>query len=135
MQVIVCVDDGMGMLFNHRRQSRDRVLIQRILEITKGKQIFMNTYSAELFEGNENICIDDDFLKNAGDDDICFVENETLSKYIEKINKIIIYKWNRKYPEDLYFDIPLAENGWHLMESYELQGYSHEKITEEVYER
>ena len=44
MQVIVCVDDGMGMLFNHRRQSRDRVLIQRILEITKGKQIFMNTY-------------------------------------------------------------------------------------------
>lgn len=83
MQVIVCVDDGMGILFNHRRQSRDRVLIQRILEITKGKQIFMNTYSAELFEGNENICIDDDFLKNAGDDDICFVENETLSKYIE----------------------------------------------------
>ena len=66
MQVIVCVDDGMGMLFNHRRQSRDRVLIQRILEITKGKQIFMNTYSAELFEGNENICIDDDFLKMQG---------------------------------------------------------------------
>lgn len=135
MQVIVCVDDGMGMLFNHRRQSRDRVLIQRILEITKGKQIFMNTYSAELFEGNENICIDDDFLKNAVDDDICFVENETLSKYIEKINKIIVYKWNRKYPADLYFDIPLTENGWHLMESYEFQGYSHEKITEEVYER
>lgn len=135
MQVIVCVDDGMGMLFNHRRQSRDRVLIQRILEITKGKQIFMNTYSAELFEGNENICIDDDFLKNAGDDDICFVENETLSQYVEKIDKIIVYKWNRKYPADLYFDISFAENGWHLMESYEFQGYSHEKITEEVYER
>lgn len=118
MQVIVCVDDGMGMLFNHRRQSRDRVLIQRILEITKGKQIFMNTYSAELFEGNENICIDDDFLKNAGDGDICFVENEALSGYMEKIEKIIVYKWNRRYPADLYLDIPLAENEWQLVESY-----------------
>lgn len=102
MQVIVCVDDDMGMLFNHRRQSRDRVLIQRILEIAKGKRIFMNTYSAELFEGNENICIDDDFLKNAGDGDICFVENVALSGYIEKIDKIIVYKWNRRYPADFY---------------------------------
>ena len=135
MQVIVCVDDGTGMLFNHRRQSRDRVLIQRILEITKGKQIFMNTYSAELFEGNENICIDDDFLKNAGDGDICFVENEALSGYMEKIEKIIVYKWNRRYPADLYLDIPLAENEWQLVESYDFKGYSHEKITEEVYER
>ena len=50
----------------------------------------MNTYSAELFEGNENICIDDDFLKNAGDGDICFVENEALSGYMEKIEKIIV---------------------------------------------
>ena len=102
MQVIVCVDDDMGMFFNHRRQSRDRILIQRILERVKGKRILMNTYSAELFEGNENICIDDDFLKNAGDGDICFVENEALSGYMEKIEKIIVYKWNRRYPADLY---------------------------------
>ena len=95
----------------------------------------MNTYSAELFEGNENICIDDDFLKNAGDGDICFVENEALSGYMEKIDKIIVYKWNRRYPADLYLDIPLAENEWQLVESYDFKGYSHEKITEEVYER
>ena len=135
MQVIVCVDDDMGMLFNHRRQSRDRVLIQRILEIAKGKRIFMNTYSAELFEGNENICIDDDFLKNAGDGDICFVENVALSGYIEKIDKIIGYKGNRRYPADFYMDIPLIKNGWQLVENYDFKGYSHEKITEEVYER
>ena len=135
MQVIVCVDDDMGMLFNHRRQSRDRVLIQRILEIAKGKRIFMNTYSAELFEGNENICIDDDFLKNAGDGDICCVENVALSGYIEKIDKIIVYKWNRRYPADFYMDIPLIKNGWQLVENYDFKGYSHEKITEEVYER
>ncbi|MFR2604091.1 MAG: ribonuclease Z [Waltera sp.] len=135
MQVIVCVDDDMGMLFNHRRQSRDRVLIQRILEIAKGKRIFMNTYSAELFEGNENICIDDDFLKNAGDGDICFVENVALSGYIEKIDKIIVYKWNRRYPADFYMDIPLIKNGWQSVENYDFKGYSHEKITEEVYER
>ena len=32
---IAIVDNSMGMLFNHRRQSRDRVLVQRILEITR----------------------------------------------------------------------------------------------------
>ena len=30
MRVIVCVDDNGGMLFNHRRQSRDRVLCERV---------------------------------------------------------------------------------------------------------
>ena len=32
MRVIVCVDDNGGMLFNHRRQSRDRVLCERVLQ-------------------------------------------------------------------------------------------------------
>ena len=33
MRVIVCVDDNGGMLFNHRRQSRDRVLCERVLQM------------------------------------------------------------------------------------------------------
>lgn len=32
-------------------------------------------------------------------------------------------------------DIPLIKNGWQLVENYDFKGYSHEKITEEVYER
>ena len=63
------------------------------------------------------------------------MENVALSGYIEKIDKIIVYKWNRRYPADFYMDIPLIKNGWQLVENYDFKGYSHEKITEEVYER
>ena len=42
---ISIVDNSMGMLFNHRRQSRDRVLVQRILEITRGHALWMNAYT------------------------------------------------------------------------------------------
>lgn len=36
MNLIVCVDDGCGMAFHHRRQSRDRVLREQILRLTAG---------------------------------------------------------------------------------------------------
>ena len=49
---IAIVDNSMGMLFNHRRQSRDRVLVQRILEITRGHALWMNAYTAAAFTGN-----------------------------------------------------------------------------------
>ena len=37
MILIVCVDDHNGMMFNHRRQSQDRILRGDILELTEGK--------------------------------------------------------------------------------------------------
>ena len=39
MKIIVCVDNQNGMMFNHRRQSQDRVLRKRILELTGGKKV------------------------------------------------------------------------------------------------
>lgn len=51
MRVIVCVDDNGGMLFNHRRQSRDRVLCERVLQMADERDcsVYMNTYSAKIF--------------------------------------------------------------------------------------
>ncbi len=34
MILIVCVDDNKGMMFNHRRQSQDRVLRRHILDMS-----------------------------------------------------------------------------------------------------
>ena len=41
MKIIVCVDNQNGMMFNHRRQSQDRVLRKRILELTGGEKLWM----------------------------------------------------------------------------------------------
>lgn len=132
MNIIVCLDDKGGMMFNSRRQSQDRVLCERILEITAGCKLWMNSYSQKLFAfDSSGILVDDNFLSKADDGDYCFVENACLSDYTEKINKIIIYKWNRVYPADRRFEIPMSD--FQLTETYEFKGSSHEKITEEVY--
>lgn len=133
MKVIVCVDDGMGMLFNHRRQSQDSALRDRILKLTEGKHLWMNHYSAKQFDltVTPQINVDDSFLTEAIDGDYVFVETEQLEHYAQWIEEIVLYRWNRKYPSDLKFDLDLTS--WKLNSTDEFAGHSHDKITEEVY--
>ena len=42
MIAIVCIDDNGGMMFNNRRQSRDVILLEKIIEITKGSKLWLN---------------------------------------------------------------------------------------------
>lgn len=133
MVLIVCVDDEMGMLFNHRRQSQDKILRQRILDATEGKHIWMNHYSAKQFGEARQINTDEAFMNEAAPEDFCFAEDCSLAQYEQWIDRIILYRWNRRYPADMHFDIPLAEHGWKLCQSADFAGSSHEKITEEVY--
>ena len=49
MIVIVCLDDKKGMMFNHRRQSRDQAVTDRIQKICAGKKLWMNAYSDKLY--------------------------------------------------------------------------------------
>ena len=125
----------MGMLFNHRRQSQDRVLREHILKQADNVRLLMSSYSAKQFEQTASIHIDENFLSNAAPDDVCFVEDCAIAPFEGKITKIILYKWNRNYPADLYFDIPLAEHGWQLISTKDFAGSSHKKITEEVYKK
>lgn len=111
MILIACVDDNLGMLFNNRRQSMDRVLRSRLLERCKGCNLWMNAYSRGQFdETAEGITVDEDFMAKAGSDDYCFAENISVKPYEKEVQKIILYRWNRVYPADLYFDIDL-KNG------------------------
>ena len=50
----------------------------------------------------------------------------------EKIEKIVLFRWNRHYPADVHFQFP---GKWHLVQTEDFPGSSHEKITMEVYER
>ena len=134
MIAAVCVDDHLGMMFNHRRQSQDREARKFLLEASKNAKLWMNTYSAKQFGETDGIQVSDQFLSECPEGDFCFVENESLAPYAEKIEEIILIRWNRTYPADLYFDIPLDTGKWHCTDSREFPGFSHEKITVEVYE-
>lgn len=50
MKIIVVIDNDNGMLFNKRRQSKDAVLRDQILDISKDTIIWMNTYTRTQFE-------------------------------------------------------------------------------------
>lgn len=91
MIIIACTDDNQGMLFNHRRQSQDRVQRQRMLEQTGERKLWVDTYTARMFSGDdqERLEIDDQCLEHAGDGEYCFVEKEDLCQAEEKIEKII----------------------------------------------
>ena len=49
----------------------------------------------------------------------------------KEIEKVILYHWNRDYPADTYFDLDLTD--WKITRTEEFPGFSHDKITEEVY--
>lgn len=135
MIIIVCVDDNFGMMFNNRRQSQDNILRKRILQYIDNKRLLMNSYSASQFNifENEKLIIADNFMDIAKENDYCFVENIDIIQYVDKIEKIIMYHWNRTYPADMYFKLILNQSIWKLETSVNFVGSSHEKITEEVY--
>ena len=135
MKVIVCVDDKGGVMFNHRRQSQDRILRERILEMTAGRTLWMNSYSAKMFGNLPSIAVAEDFLDRADESDFCFVENISIAGHEYAVKEIILFKWNRSYPHDLDLDIDLTDPTWRLVSREDFPGNSHEKLTMEVYER
>ena len=52
---------------------------------------------------------------------------------LAEAEEVVLYHWNRTYPSDRRFPLPLA--GWTLARREEFSGSSHEKITKEVYRR
>lgn len=79
--------------------------------------------------------ISEEILNLAGDEDICFIEDTKITGFEEQIRKVILYKWNRRYPADRYFTLDLSGGSWELLRTEEFKGSSHERITKEVYER
>ena len=120
MIVIVCTEDRGGMLFNNRRVSKDRTVIQKILELSEGKKLWIHPFSEKLFEQEhpENCCV---------------VENQSLKGTEGRIEKLIVFGWNRAYPFDFKLDLDLEQMEKTAEE--EFAGYSHEKITRLQYRK
>ncbi len=134
MNIIVCVDDDLGMLFGGRRQSRDKAVTEDILRTVGEGKLYISPFSSPLFgESSEKVVISESFLDDARTDDFCFIEDADVGGIKSKIGKVIIYKWNRRYPADKCFCVELL-GGKSPLSIYNFKGNSHDKITKEVYE-
>lgn len=133
MIVIACLDKDNGMLFHNRRQSRDREMEEKIRQICKGKKLWMNQYSSRLYGNIESVetAVSDCFMLEAGSGEFCLVESDTLKPFEGRIEAVIVFRWNRKYPADFHMDLELHD--WKKIRTQKFSGYSHETVTEEIY--
>lgn len=135
LTVALCTDERGGMMFNNRRVSRDRILIDDLVGSVDG-EIYIDGYSALLFESHpDRVTVVGDLLSDAPAGAVCFVEVPPIMPYAKDISRLIIYNWNRRYPFDKRLDISPVEMGFRLVSVSEFEGSSHEKITKEIYER
>ncbi|MCI8382638.1 MAG: ribonuclease Z [Lachnospiraceae bacterium] len=135
MTVFICLDDKNGMLFNHRRQSRDKAVIEDMLSFAGYEKIYMNRYSSKLFEMvADRISVEDDFAESVPEEGLCFWEDIPLRPYEDRVECIVVYSWNRVYPADTFLDIDLQKD-WEVADIKEFGGNSHEKITRRIYKR
>jgi hypothetical protein len=136
MKLIICLDNQNGLMFNRRRQSKDALLRQHILDACGSHRLWMNAYTASQFEQptDARICVDEQFLERAEMGDFCFAEDiESVKDRRSQLEALYIYRWNRSYPFDLSFKDSMEELHLHRVSTADLVGSSHEKITEEIW--
>ena len=133
MILMLCIDDAGGMMFNHRRQSRDRVLCAKLLDVAAPKALHVTPYTEKIFEQDAPLCVSDTPWLNAQSGEYYFAEDGEIA--IERAEQVYLYRWNRAYPGDRYFAYDLAALGFVLASSEDFAGYSHESITQEHYIR
>lgn len=140
MRLVVFVDDNLGISFNSKRQSKDRIAIDKLLEHIGDSEILLTEYSSKLFESHEVAKVIIENLEYLPCDGTVIIEDlaEDLERSIDgmmqHLDKLILIRWNRKYPFTTKLPKILQEiikkNPEH---TEEFKGSSHDKITLEVY--
>ena len=91
----------------------------------------MNAYSHKQFVGfedTEQIQEAEDFFGESRRKGLllrCKIWKLRIS--VIRLQKIILCKWNRKYPGDFFFTIDVNDGSWKLKGVEEFSGSSHEK--------
>lgn len=138
MILIFTLDDNNGTRMVGKRQSKDRTVADKIIEFANGKPIYMSVKSVSFFKDltfldkeTKFIMVDD--FNNLPDDAICFAEEVVSDEILNKSEKLVVYRWNRIYPSLSQDRLNL--NGYTKTIIEEFTGYSHDKITVEIYTR
>lgn len=128
MTIILCLDDKNGLSFNNRRQSRDKILIEDIMQ---NDNVYILERSAYLFAEYSVNKVNN--VSDLPDDAVYFHEITDPKNIINQFDTVIIYRWNRHYPSDVKFEF--AMNNYKKTYEEEFVGFSHDKITKEVYKK
>ena len=105
MIAAICLEDRNGLLFNGRRLSRDRAQQEDLMTVCGAGRLWISPFSAPLLP------------------------------VLDRLEALIVYRWNRTYPADVYLDLDPAAEEFVLEQQSEFSGTSHPCITREIYRR
>lgn len=130
--LLLTCDQRGGLAFNRRRQRRSKVVIADMLELAD-QPIYIRECSEKLFSPGEYVLFDNILDVPAGQ--FVFEELGNDSEcYKDKYCEIVLYRWQRNYPSDVYLPDGLL-NSYTLEDSREIQIGSEEFVTVEIYKR
>lgn len=139
MKLIICVDDNNGVAFNHRRLSFDRKVFLEIQELVNksGGDLWCTLYSKKLLSKNIDgqVLATDTCMYWAEPNDFVFLELiGDITPYLNRVNEIYLFGWNRVYPSDTKLDLSFLNANpsvchWTRTAIKEFQGTSHDVIT------
>lgn len=141
MILVLITDTAGGISFHGKRQSRDRELTREILRLSRGRVLIVDTYSAGLFgeHAPERMRVADHPAEGAGEGDFVFLERMpeagALRESMGLAEKIYLFRWDKRYPADAWLPPGFPGPGWKKAGEKRFAGFSHEKITEEVWMR
>lgn len=145
MKIILCVDNNLGYSFNRRRLSRDRKMREHMLGILRGEGagLFLNSYSEKSLVKEDGLFTEEEleriaaepaakgsgFLESAEESGgWAFVENVDLEAYLDCIDEMMLYRWNRLYLSDLRLSREFIDS-FEVAEEESFRGSSHDSIT------
>ena len=133
MVLYFCLDDRNGLSFNHRRQSRDSAVLKDITAHLEGELMIDPLSRRIVEEAGIPWCYAPEQLPEDMEAAFYFVEERHPGDWVALADKVVLYRWNRHYPADRWFDIDLNALGFSLKETVDFVGTSHRNIPREVY--
>ena len=137
MILVVCVDDGMGMMFNKRRQSKDAKVREDMLAmVPPAQKLFVTPYTAKQFlpEEQERLAVCETSgtgVVSGGVGEFFFAEDTDVTGLENVTEQVVLYRWMRAYPSDVKFSFDLS--GYELVSLEDFVGNSHPEMKKEVY--
>jgi hypothetical protein len=131
MRVIICLDDGLGMIFGGKRQSRDKAVLADIA--SEYGSVSILPFSEKMIAQAGLSYTLKSSLDEIGKDETAFIESINPATFADRIEELVIYRWNRKYLADMKCTLDLS--GFKRVSVTEFVGNAHDKITKEVFKR
>lgn len=134
MVIVACIDKSGNIALNTNGQLNHIIFLVRLKVVSNEALLYMNSNSNLQFGFYPMIMVDDDFLDIAEEDSYCFVEDTDITPYINRIDKIILYKWNKNFSSKFKFDTSILDN-FSIVSNKCFYGETFLKISEEIYEK